>query len=58
MSAQGGDEAKQMYHSFLDDLRSKYQADKVFDGKVRRSGLRTQPACALTDVLQSSSLAP
>ncbi|BGP52773.1 hypothetical protein JCM8202_003852 [Rhodotorula sphaerocarpa] len=31
--AKGGDEAKQMYHSFLDDLRSKYQADKVFDGK-------------------------
>jgi hypothetical protein len=24
-----------MYHDFLEDLRTKYQADKIFDGKVR-----------------------
>lgn len=32
---QGGDDARQMYHDFLEDLRTKYQADKIFDGKVR-----------------------
>ncbi|KWU46760.1 d-tyrosyl-tRNA deacylase 1-like protein [Rhodotorula sp. JG-1b] len=31
--AKGGDDARQMYHDFLEDLRTKYQADKIFDGK-------------------------
>lgn len=33
---QGGDDARHMYHDFLEDLRTKYQADKVFDGQVSR----------------------
>ncbi|GAA5981520.1 hypothetical protein JCM10908_004141 [Rhodotorula pacifica] len=31
--AKGGDEAQKLYHDFLEDLRTKYQADKILDGK-------------------------
>lgn len=36
----GGDDARQMYHEFLEDLRTKYQADKVLDGKVGSAAWR------------------